>query len=927
MTTLNLHLTSKMQAQLQHPGVWASAVYFIDGQPHWIPLVTNGQGGTEAVEVALPDYLNGGKVYILIQSGDSKTDPFPALIHKESDISIATAHDHDIRFDSIELTLGVSSSDAGNLTSVTGFGLPMQMEVHYTDGSPSQSAGYHLNGTTIFQQLQAIDPSQSGLVFNFTSGPLAEKPQPRYATSPASASEVSPTPFTPNDWNSYLKELLKLPGTIAELGGIYNGAADAQNIWHNQGFYHYKLVSDGKEYFWLVPEAHSQIQGYVRISLDDLANSIYATQGTAQVFLTKGAHDPFLEMNVGVNNQWGKLFTELLTGFSAGFYGGVQGTPVNPQDHGHIDLSQNWNWMPNYAFGANVTGKPSGWHIDPYSEFFFKNSNSYGSMYSDNLMQGYTEGGPLLSLANADTINLTVYADDEDPKGYITPKLYNYLNPPSSNGYDPAGTDYSAVNLTLGLALAAGGNGQTSWMANPANTVVTIDFLAGYDGDHTPIWKSVVLDSHLPGANGSLWWNWSIQYNAGSGHFEAKATPDTAQTAGNLVLTGLPMPANGTAWTKITVADAEGGHAKTFNLYSTTHDGAFVHDAAKQAIDGGAVIALPHAAPGTATVNTYSINLLSGSSTFLDPSLLVPGGGPNALPMLGTPAAPVVGVRHEARSPFEAVAGQDSLTGGNVHTLFTDETHNLVSFGWTGTNAGATDLSSWLRSYTNKVGALDIVRLDILRQDDAKATHITTQADLDGQWTTPGHVFAPGTYSVSMISYDTHDTNFASPLSAASSVITLIVDSDRVGAVPAVSRLELQHGLLALDTAVGDTAGVAYRLYQAALDRAPDPEGLGYWLGALDSGELSPLQLARQLLESEEFIADDGIAAHLSDAEFLDMVYQYLFDRDPDADGERYWLEQMDAGVEQATVLLAIAESPETLTTFAGGVEHGLWLI
>lgn len=945
-TILNIQLSAELQKQLQHQGVWASAVYFIDDQPHWTSLVTNGNLGSAAIQIALPEYFNSGKVYILIQSADPAGEPatLEDLIRKESDINLATAQEQNIRFDSIELTLGVSPSDSGNLTSVVGFGLPMQMQVHYTDGSPSQSAGYNISGQKLFELVQAI-PSEhpDGLTFNFTAGPLAG--QPRYATSPASAGEVSPSPFLPADWVPYLESLWQTPGTLAELGGFYNGAPDAQGIWHNAAFYHYKLVSgrdgstpgDDTKYFWLLPEANSQVQGQVRISLEELANSIYATNGQAEVlqhnipttlFAELSPAEPYLTMNVGVNNQWGKLFTELITGFSAGLLGGVQGKPVNPGVSELIDLGQSWNWMPNYAFGQNVEGLPAGWHIDHYSEILFNDSNSYGSMYSDNLMEAYAEGGPLLSLANAKTIDLTIYADHETPGGYVTPKLYDYLAPTAADSlYDPTGTDISGINLTLGLALAAGDNGQTTWMADPANTVITIDVLTGYDNDH-PVWQSIVLDSrHAGGADGSLWWNWSIQPDAGSGGFTAQAVSGTAQTPGNLVLTGLPVPANGTAWTKITVADTHGENAKTFNLYSTTQDGAFVHDAARQVIDGGAVIALPSVEPGTATVHTYSINLLSGSSTAIDPGLLIPGVSANGFAMMGTPAAPVVSVLRDTDAPAVAVAGQDSLSGGTVHTTFTDEQHNLVSFGWTGTNSGAADLSGWLRAYTNKAGALDLVRLDITRQEDAKVSHIVTQADLDGQWSTPGHVFEPGTYSVTLGSYDTHDTNFMAPLSAASYAITLIVDGNATGGALGASRLELDRGMLALDTGAGEHAGVVYRLYQAALDRSTDPEGLGYWLDTIESGQLSLLDLARHILASEEFTATNGAAASLANNDFIDLVYQYLFQRDPDAQGERYWMEQLDAGADQATILLAIAEAPETLIAFAGDVEHGLWLL
>ncbi len=928
MATLGIHLTQAMREQYEKPGVWVDAVYFHNGTAHWTTLVKDGSAVGSQVNVDLPSVFNSGKVYLLVHSGEAglTTDPLPGIIAKESDINIGSAQANNIRFDSVELTLGMSQSDQGNLTSVIGFGLPMNMSVSYTDGSASQSVGYNLTGNAVFEAIQAIHPDNAGLVFNFTQGPL--EGEYRFGTAPASGNEVSPVPFSATDWKPYLQALQGQSGTLAELAGFYNGSPDANNVWHNQGFYHYTLESDGND-FWLVPQANSQIQGHVRITLDELANSIYATNGSAQVFASQTATDPFQfydpvsksmvdSMNVGANNQWGKLFTELITGFSGGMWGGLEGKAVNPEITDTVDLGQSWNWEPNYAFGENVSGKPAGWHVDPYSKIFFDSTNSYGSMYSDNLMDGYSQGGPLVDLVNIETLSLTLFGDAETPTGYTAPVVNNYLAGGGSNGqYAVAGTAYSDINIGLNLALVGSADGTTSWVVDDSKAKLTVDVLTGYDSAGKPQWTPVTLDSSVAGANDSLWWNWSVQYDAGSQTFKAVPSANTEQPDGSLVLTGLPVASDGVGWYRVTLSDTSGGASKTFNLYTTTSGGQFVFDGTQQAIDGGAIIAMPGGSGNT--IGTFAVNLLSGSSTYVHPDLLTPGGGTGATAMIGTAAVPVV-LRH-TDSGAVVLPGQDSLTAADVTTVAGTDTAGLLSFGWTGTNDAA-ETANWISAYTNKVGALDIVRIDV--HGDKGHTYLTTQADLDGEWLTPGHHFDAGSYTVTMRTYDAADTDFKHALSEASHAVTLDVTAGAGGGAPA-PRLESSGGTLALDTGLGEATGMAARLYQGALDRAPDPVGLGYWMDAIDTGALTWIELAWSLLHSAEFVQQHGSVEAMAPEAFIDLVYDNLFERVPDAEGLAWWTDALAQGDSQAEVLLAITESMESWDAFDEGMAHGVW--
>ena len=133
-------------------------------------------------------------------------------------------------------------------------------------------------------------------------------------------------------------------------------------------------------------------------------------------------------MNTGANNEWGGAMVKFLTGFIGGYLGGT-GQPLNPLlGPTPVDLNLNWNFDPTYAFGGTsggpvVTTFPQVFY-DKYAEIFFKDSNAYGNGYSDALMNAYTQGGPLLSVANTDgsdvgNIGITLFDDSETPTGYV----------------------------------------------------------------------------------------------------------------------------------------------------------------------------------------------------------------------------------------------------------------------------------------------------------------------------------------------------------------------------------------------------------------------------------------------------------------------------------------------------------------------------
>ncbi len=98
------------------------------------------------------------------------------------------------------------------------------------------------------------------------------------------------------------------------------------------------------------------------------------------------------------------------------------------------------------------------------------------------------------------------------------------------------------------------------------------------------------------------------------------------------------------------------------------------------------------------------------------------------------------------------------------------------------------------------------------------------------------------------------------------------------------------------------------RLYLAYFDRAPDHAGLRYWWDRMDAGT-SIRKVASFFADSPEFRSRYG---SLSNAAFVRLVYRNVLDREPDAAGERYWLDRLDTGKDgRGGVMAMFSETPE----------------
>lgn len=126
----------------------------------------------------------------------------------------------------------------------------------------------------------------------------------------------------------------------------------------------------------------------------------------------------------------------------------------------------------------------------------------------------------------------------------------------------------------------------------------------------------------------------------------------------------------------------------------------------------------------------------------------------------------------------------------------------------------------------------------------------------------------------------------------------------------------LDAGVFVPDQAACDVA----RIYHAVLARDPDAGGLDNWTGALKAG--TPLDaLMNSFLTQPEAQAKTG---GLSNSDYVDTLYEQALGRHAEPDGLAYWTDQMDHhGASRASVTVGIAESQEAHLHLMPLIESG----
>ncbi len=94
------------------------------------------------------------------------------------------------------------------------------------------------------------------------------------------------------------------------------------------------------------------------------------------------------------------------------------------------------------------------------------------------------------------------------------------------------------------------------------------------------------------------------------------------------------------------------------------------------------------------------------------------------------------------------------------------------------------------------------------------------------------------------------------------------------------------------------------RLYRAFFVRKPDTQGLHEWINR----DLPLAEVAEHFVESQEFRTRYG---SISNADFVELIYQNVLDRAPDEQGRAAWNSRLDEGWTRGQVMIGFSNSPE----------------
>ena len=157
--------------------------------------------------------------------------------------------------------------------------------------------------------------------------------------------------------------------------------------------------------------------------------------------------------------------------------------------------------------------------------------------------------------------------------------------------------------------------------------------------------------------------------------------------------------------------------------------------------------------------------------------------------------------------------------------------------------------------------------------------------------------------------------------STTSQVVDSFIERDGIDNLTNIERIRFTDTNIALD--IADTAGQAYRIYEAVLGRAPDLEGLGYWINDMDNG-VSLTTIAQGFIASPEFQGKYG--ANPPYQAYLNLLYNNILGRVPDTEGMNYWLTNMQDGVDTpAAVLASFSEGYENTANVAPDIANGIY--
>ena len=96
------------------------------------------------------------------------------------------------------------------------------------------------------------------------------------------------------------------------------------------------------------------------------------------------------------------------------------------------------------------------------------------------------------------------------------------------------------------------------------------------------------------------------------------------------------------------------------------------------------------------------------------------------------------------------------------------------------------------------------------------------------------------------------------------------------------------------------------RIYLKVFNRPADAAGLNDWTNRLAKGQITGGEAVKGFIQSSEFEN-----RHVSDSEYVEILYQTLFDRASDKAGRENWLDALNTGMSRTYVLKGFVDGAE----------------
>ena len=109
------------------------------------------------------------------------------------------------------------------------------------------------------------------------------------------------------------------------------------------------------------------------------------------------------------------------------------------------------------------------------------------------------------------------------------------------------------------------------------------------------------------------------------------------------------------------------------------------------------------------------------------------------------------------------------------------------------------------------------------------------------------------------------------------------------------------------------------RMYRVTFGREGEEGGVNYWVAELKSGRKTGADVV-----AEFYISDEMYGKRVSNSKFVDLAYNGIMDRNPDANGKQYWVDGLDSGASYDYVASGFIGSQEFTDLCASyGISRG----